>query len=100
MSQFNFLERRLIERAARSDSDRGILVDEAEVARVDADHAEAARIDGLIAEADRVRDLDQGGASIVQIQNAGCWKSPDKPAHYARRETAEEGVVAKMFPEG
>ena len=46
------------------------------------------------------RDLVQRGASIVQLQNAGGWKSPEQPGHYARRETAEEGVVAQMFPEG
>ena len=46
------------------------------------------------------RDLVQRGASIVQLQNAGGCEIPRAAGHYARRETAEEGVVAQMFPEG
>ena len=28
------------------------------------------------------------------------WRSPEMPARYARRETAEESAVAKLFPAG
>ena len=44
------------------------------------------------------RDLTGRGAS--QIQLPGNWRSPEMPARYARRESAEEGVVARMFPDG
>ena len=38
--------------------------------------------------------LAQAGASVVDMQNAGRWKSPQMPAHYAKAELAERGAVA------
>ena len=35
--------------------------------------------------------------SVVDMQNAGRWKSPQMPAHYAKAELAERGVVARFF---
>ena len=46
------------------------------------------------------RDLTSRGASLVQIQLAGYWRSPEVPARYARGESADERVVAWMFPDG
>ena len=41
--------------------------------------------------------LAQAGASVVDMQNAGRWKSPQMPAHYAKAELAERGPVARFF---
>ena len=63
--------------------------------------AAAAGIKGVSTHSARVgmaRDLTGRGAS--QIQLAGNWRSPEMPARYARRESAEEGIVARMFPDG
>ena len=39
--------------------------------------------------------LAREGASLVAMQNAGRWKSPNMPAHYAEAEFASRGAVAK-----
>ena len=39
------------------------------------------------------------GASLVAVQHAGGWRSPDMPAHYARQTTAASGAVATLRPE-
>ena len=39
--------------------------------------------------------LAQAGASVVEMQIAGRWKSPQMPAHYAKSELAERGAIAK-----
>ena len=39
--------------------------------------------------------LAREGASLVAMQNAGRWKSPNMPAHYAEAEFAERGAVAR-----
>ena len=39
--------------------------------------------------------LAQAGASVVEMQQAGRWKSPQMPAHYARVKEAERGAVAR-----
>ena len=41
--------------------------------------------------------LAQAGASVVDMQNAGRWKSPQMPAHSAKAELAERGAVARFF---
>ena len=35
------------------------------------------------------------GTSVVDMQTAGRWADPKKPAHYARAELAERGAVAR-----
>ena len=40
--------------------------------------------------------LAQAGASVVEMQVAGRWKSPQMPAHYARGELAEQGAIARF----
>ena len=35
--------------------------------------------------------LSQAGATIVDMQVAGRWKSSQMPAHYAKAELAEQG---------
>ena len=39
--------------------------------------------------------LAKAGASVVEMQQAGRWKSPQMPAHYARAQEAERGAVAR-----
>ena len=41
--------------------------------------------------------LAQAGASVVDMQNAGRWKSPQMPAHYAKAELAETGSSRKVL---
>ena len=40
--------------------------------------------------------LVQAGASVVDLQVAGRWKSPQMPAHYARAERAARGGIARF----
>ena len=40
--------------------------------------------------------LAQAGASVVDMQVAGRWKSPQMPAYYARGELAEQGAIARL----
>ena len=40
--------------------------------------------------------LAQAGASVVEMQGAGRWKSPQMPAHYARVQEAEQGAIARL----
>ena len=40
--------------------------------------------------------LAKAGASVVEMQQAGRWKSPQMPAHYARAQEAERGAVARL----
>ena len=40
--------------------------------------------------------LARAGASVVDMQVAGRWKSPQMPAHYARAELAEQGGITRF----
>ena len=40
--------------------------------------------------------LAQAGASVVDMQVAGRWKSPQMPAHYVRAELAEQNAIARF----
>ena len=40
--------------------------------------------------------LAEAGASVVEMQVAGRWKSPQMPAHYARAELADRGAIARF----
>ena len=42
-------------------------------------------------------DLAKGGASVVEMQQAGRWHSPSMPAHYAGAVITEQGAVARIF---
>ena len=39
--------------------------------------------------------LASRGASVVEMQLAGRWKSPAMPAHYASKQLAERGAMSK-----
>ena len=40
--------------------------------------------------------LAKAGASVVDMQVAGRWKSSQMPAHYAKAELAERGAIARF----
>ena len=89
---------------SRAEGDRRIVpLSASQIARRLKRAAEDAGIDGASSHScpvGMVRDLVANGASIVQVQLAGGWRTSEMPALYARRETAAEGVVAKVFPDG
>ena len=41
--------------------------------------------------------LGASGATLVEMQQAGRWKSPRMPAHYARGSAAGRGAVARLY---
>ncbi len=61
--------------------------------------ASVAGIDGFISghslRVGAAVSLSQAGASVVEMQQAGRWKSPQMPAHYARVKEASKGAVAR-----
>ena len=63
--------------------------------------AKAAGVEGFISghslRVGSAVSLAQAGASVIDMQNAGRWKSPNMPAHYAKAEIAERGAVARFF---
>ena len=63
------------------------------------DAATLAGIDGFISghslRVGAAVSLAKAGASVVEMQQAGRWKSPQMPAHYARAQEAERGAVAR-----
>jgi len=40
--------------------------------------------------------LTQAGATVVDMQVAGRWKSSQMPAHYAKTDLAERGAIARF----
>ena len=40
--------------------------------------------------------LAQAGATLVDMQVAGRWKSSQMPAHYAKAELAERRAIARF----
>ena len=40
--------------------------------------------------------LAQAGATVVDMQVTGRWKSSQMPAHYANAELAERGAIARF----
>ena len=62
--------------------------------------AEAAGVAGFISghslRVGSAMSLAQAGASVVEMQVAGRWKSPQMPAHYARGELAARGAIARF----
>lgn len=65
--------------------------------------AEAAGVEGFISghslRVGSAVSLAQAGATVVDMQVAGRWKSSQMPAHYAKAELAERGAIAR-FREG
>ena len=42
------------------------------------------------------QSLAAAGASVVEMQQAGRWKSPAMPGQYARKQMARRGAVARL----
>ena len=42
------------------------------------------------------RELAADGASLVELQQAGGWRSPTTPAVYVRRESATRGPAIRV----
>ena len=61
--------------------------------------AEDAGVDGFISghslRVGSAVSLAQAGATVVDMQVAGRWKSSQMPAHYAKAEMAERGAIAR-----
>lgn len=56
--------------------------------------------DGFSGHSPRVgmaRDLVRVGIELPALMNAGRWRSPAMPAHYARNEAASNGAVARFY---
>ena len=45
---------------------------------------------------DSAVSLAQAGATVVDMQVVGRWKSSQMPAHYAKAEIAERGAIARF----
>ena len=62
--------------------------------------AQAAGIEGFISghslRVGSAVSLAQAGATVVDMQVAGRWKSSQMPAHYAKAELAERGAIARF----
>ena len=68
--------------------------------RIIKQQAAHAGIDGFIAghslRVSSAVSLAQAGATVVDMQVAGRWKSSQMPAHYAKAELAERGAIARF----
>ena len=53
-------------------------------------------VSGLSLRIGGAQSLAAGGASLVELQIAGRWTSPEMPGHYARGQLAAQGVVARI----
>ena len=62
--------------------------------------AQAAGVEGFISghslRVGSAVSLAQAGASVVDMQVAGRWKSSQMPAYYAKAELAERGAIARF----
>ena len=68
--------------------------------RIIQERAQAAGVEGFIAghslRVGSAVSLAQAGATVVDMQIAGRWKSSQMPAHYAKAELAERGAIARF----
>ena len=60
------------------------------------DHGGIGRISGHSLRVGSAISLARAGASLVELQQAGRWKSPEMPARYTRGESARRGPVARL----
>ena len=91
----------LFRRIRRGDHVTGERLTVVSARRIIKARAQAAGVEGFISghslRVGSAVSLAQAGASVVDMQNAGRWKSPQMPAHYAKAELAERGAVARFF---
>ena len=66
------------------------------IARRAADAEVEGRISGHSLRVGAAQSLAAAGASVVDMQTAGRWKSPEMPGRYARGQLAARGAVARL----
>ena len=54
------------------------------------------RVSGHSLRAGGAQSLASAGASLVEMQLAGRWRSPAMPGRYAQRQLAKQGAVARL----
>lgn len=54
------------------------------------------RVSGHSLRVGAAQELAAAGAGVVDLQDAGGWKSPRMPAHYARHQHAERSAVERL----
>ena len=54
------------------------------------------RVSGHSLRVGAAQSLAAAGASLPEMQTAGRWTSPSMPGHYARRQLAAKGAVARI----
>ena len=54
------------------------------------------RISGHSLRVGAAQSLASSGAGLVEMQDAGRWRSPSMPAFYARGQSAQNGAVARL----
>ena len=54
------------------------------------------RVSGHSLRVGAAQSLVENGASLVDLQVAGRWKSPSMPAYYVRNQEASRGAVARL----
>ena len=54
------------------------------------------RVSGHSLRVGSAQSLAAAGASVVEMQQAGRWKSPSMPGQYARKQIARRGAVARL----
>ena len=65
-----------------------------------ADAGISGRVSGHSFRVGSAQELAAAGAGVVDLQDAGGWKSPRMPAHYARHQHADRGAVERLrYPE-
>ena len=71
------------------------------ISRIVAQWAKAAGVSGRVSSHSlrigMAGSLASRGAGVVEMQQAGRWKSPRMPAHYAGKELAGRGAVARLI---
>ena len=91
----------LFRRIRRGDNITGERLTDVSARRIIKARSQAAGVEGFISghslRVGSAVSLAQAGASVVEMQNAGRWKSPTMPAHYAKAEIAARGAVARFF---
>lgn len=70
------------------------------IRRIIRTRCQAAGVDGRVSghslRVGGAQSLAAGGASVVEMQQAGRWQSPNMPGHYAKGQLAARGAVARI----
>ena len=88
-------------RAVRKGGKRiGARLDARNIRRIIVTRARAAGIEGRVSghslRVGGAQSLGAAAAGLVELQQAGDWRSPSMPAHYARGQLAARGAVARL----